>query len=259
MSTDWTEEDISVLENRLYNLHFTDELSVVSTLAKLQNSIECLDSRERVAFQCRLLQSNVPQLICASLKQDFSKIPGGWSQAMIMCKLLVSILEVGTSADRPVIVDLSKDLITETVNCILILLRRLQKRLLYLKRTAKSQKSELSSEKETVYQWIEQVTNHLYQIMKIVPKTALLVVDSPWFLQLFIVDDPQLMAVFISLLIVCIQIQPNILQQMEHTQKVSILDELVYHFAVLDSLETVDHTLKQVQFRRYFLMKLLIY
>ncbi|TPP58774.1 hypothetical protein FGIG_10521 [Fasciola gigantica] len=237
MSKSWL-EDISLLEDRLYNLHFTDDLSVVSALTKLQNSISRVDSQEKLALQCRLFQFNVPQLICASLKQDFSRIPGGWDQAVIMCGLLVSILEFGTSRNQSKPVELSDDLITETVNSILILLRRLQKRSLYLKRTTQS---DLSSEE--VYHFIDRIINHLHQIMQFAPQTALLVVDSPWFLQLFIVDDPQLMAVFISLLVVCIQIQPNILQQMEQSQKVSILDELVYHFAVLDSLETVNHTL----------------
>ncbi|VDP85754.1 unnamed protein product [Echinostoma caproni] len=163
-------DDIATIEDQLYNLRFTDELSVVSTLVKLQNNLSrVVDASAKSELQCRLLRSNVPQLICATLKQDFSTVPDGWNQALVMCGLLASILQVSVEHERVKNACTPDDLFTESVSCMLILLRRLQKQLLKMKRIT-SEESNASTDQ--MYHLIEQIINYLYEIMHLTPQVA---------------------------------------------------------------------------------------
>ncbi|KAF5398038.1 hypothetical protein PHET_08549 [Paragonimus heterotremus] len=229
---------ITNLEKRLYSLTFTDELNVITSLVELQQQISAATDAERRQMKERLLKSNVPHLLCATLKQDFSKVPGTWSHVTRLANLLVIVVQVPHSSN-PFLTDTSKELLSDITESVLILLRRLQKRLSSAR--SQSEKTEMSPNEFIVL--IKKVLADLHGLVEWYVEAADYIANSPWFLQLFIVDDPQLMEWFTTLLIKCVQRKPAIVEHWNQNQKVNILDELIYHFAVIDSVETVDQTL----------------
>ncbi|KAF8562521.1 hypothetical protein P879_11675 [Paragonimus westermani] len=229
---------ITNLEKRIYNLDFTDELNAITSLVELQQQISNVTDAERRQMKERLLRSNVPRLLCATLKQDFSKVPGTWCHVTRLSNLLVIMVQVPQTSN-PFLTDTSKNLLSDITESMLILLRRLQKRLSSTK--SQSEKTEMSSNEFIVL--IKKVLADLHSLVEWHVEAADYIANSPWFLQVFIVDDPQLMERFTTLLAECVKRKPAIVEHWSQNQKVNILDELIYHFAVVDSLETVNQTL----------------
>ncbi|CAL8075022.1 unnamed protein product [Calicophoron daubneyi] len=228
-------DSVTVIEEKLYNLHFTDELSVLSSLMELDHFLVQAPNDERKRIETRLLNSNVPQLLCTTLKQDFSKAPGGWDQASQLCGLLVHILSSSRTDAHP-----SSDIFPVAVESMLVLLRRLEKH--YLKSTKSV--NEVRNDNVDILGSIKMTLSCLHELITIDSEVARLIITSPWFLQLFILDDLELAVLFKELFLKCVNAEPNLMNETAFDLKVSIMDELIYHFAVTDSQETVNHTLK---------------
>ncbi|KAF6773745.1 hypothetical protein AHF37_07113 [Paragonimus kellicotti] len=212
---------ITNLEKRLYSLTFTDELNVITSLVELQQQLSTATDAERRQMKERLLRSNVPRLLCATLKQDFSKVPGTWSHVTRLSNLLVIMVQVPYSSN-PFLTDTSKELLSDITESMLILLRRLQKRL----SSARSQSEKMEMSPNEFIVLIKKVLADLRGLVEWHVEAAYYIANSPWFLQLFIVDDPQLMEWFTTLLVECVKRKPSIVEHWSQNQKVNILDEL---------------------------------
>ncbi|NWU96977.1 IQCB1 protein, partial [Upupa epops] len=195
------------------------EQEIPPLLLKLRGILHSasLRSEESKKIKQDIYEYNLTQYCMLVLRQDHSRVSGGWATAAHLAEILSHCcvgLEVKEDPE-----EFYKKLLPSAIDNLLLLGRRLQTRFI---RAIKDE------EKQDFLRWFQTVTDAICWLLGGHIQLAACVLQNDHFLQSFIKDDVETAIVMMSVLHKVLRVNSAVLLQVNEETLHSVLDELVY-------------------------------
>ncbi|PAA91433.1 hypothetical protein BOX15_Mlig028510g2 [Macrostomum lignano] len=220
-----------------------DERRIPKLLLRMENILNNATAGTAAAAAVKqdIWSFDLLPLLLMAMRRDFSNVVGTWETgvklAELAYRLMVNIYV--TKAEDPE-ETFEKKLVPQFCENMLVLAKRLQN--CYCEAVEKKLYSEMSSDKllQCYDRVISFLVNYLRQKRTMISHT----IHSPWFLQIFVTDDPETPVSTLKLLRSCISYQADLCRTMDKALFDSLMEEMIYDLATGDSAELAGETIR---------------
>ncbi|KAK4473304.1 hypothetical protein MN116_004469, partial [Schistosoma mekongi] len=211
-----------------------DEKQIIFKLKKLYQFYFNNKNLNYTLINNYLINSNLPLIICNVLKQNFLQFNENWIISYQLSYLLLSIILMTN-------ITINNELQNNIIESHLILLKRLQINYLLIKKSLINIETLNNDYLNLIKSIIDNIEKLLKKHFNTMPY---LLLKSPWFLQLFITDNEEYSLLFINLFTICINLLPESFNQLKHSLRIDILDELIYHLSIENMSENAEKIIR---------------
>ena len=157
---------------RLTRLNISSEAEVISNLIDLSRILDAYNVIKRNEMLNKIASTNIPTLICASLKQDLAKFQRTWNSALELSCFIRKIIDVTSDNIK------SKEILMNFIESHLVLLRRVQKQFLF----SAKKSTPADPSKVDLIQTITNILSNIHSLMERFPDILPYeMISSTWF------------------------------------------------------------------------------